>query len=200
MARPSEFTQDTADTICTRLCEGESLRRICRDQGMPSVSTVLRWASQRPEFAEQYRLASQAREAHWFEELREIADNSEGDYTEIDGRRVFNNENVQRSKLKIETIRWMLSKMSPRKFGDRSTTEIVGEGGGPVAIEVTQRKDPLWWQNALGAALAESGLKIVPLDAQIVIGSTNRDYELSPEQLTRLGLPAPTAGNGVSRA
>ena len=91
------------------------------------MPTVLRWASQKPEFAEQYRLACQVRETNWFEELREIADDSEGDYIQVDGRRVFNGENVQRSKLKIETIRWMLAKMSPRKFGDRQTTEIVGD-------------------------------------------------------------------------
>jgi terminase small subunit-like protein len=87
---------------------------VCRQKGMPSVPTVLRWASQKPEFAEQYRLACQVRETNWFEELREIADDSEGDYIQVDGRRVFNGENVQRSRLKIETTRWMLAKMSPR--------------------------------------------------------------------------------------
>jgi hypothetical protein len=201
--RNSDYTQKTGDLICERLAEGESLRAICRSKNMPSMRAVLRWLAKFPEFRIQYTEACEAREAHLFEEMREIADDGSNDWVNRqngDGTttRIVDHEHINRSKLRVETIRWQLSRMNPRRYGDRITTELTGDGGGPVAIEVAQRKDPMWWQNALQAVLAENGLKLVPLDARIVTGPTNRDFDLSPVQLARLGLPAP--GNGVSRA
>ena len=38
------YTPALADTICKRIAEGESLRAICRDPGMPSEGTVRGWA------------------------------------------------------------------------------------------------------------------------------------------------------------
>src|SRR5262249_9086055 len=36
--------------ICGRLVEGETLREICRDPGMPAKPTVMRWLTQHEEF------------------------------------------------------------------------------------------------------------------------------------------------------
>jgi terminase small subunit-like protein len=40
----TNYAPEIADTICTRMSEGESLRAICRDPGMPSGGTVRGWA------------------------------------------------------------------------------------------------------------------------------------------------------------
>jgi Bacteriophage Sf6, terminase small subunit-like len=40
----TNYTREIAETICTRMSEGESLRAICRDPGMPSEGTVRGWA------------------------------------------------------------------------------------------------------------------------------------------------------------
>ncbi|WP_418220670.1 hypothetical protein [Burkholderia cepacia] len=52
--RPTTFSQDTADLICERLAEGESLRSICHDDGMPAQSTVFRWLGLHESFSKQY--------------------------------------------------------------------------------------------------------------------------------------------------
>lgn len=43
MGRPIKFTQAIADRICERIADRESLRSICRDEGMPAMSSVLSW-------------------------------------------------------------------------------------------------------------------------------------------------------------
>jgi hypothetical protein len=76
--RPTIFTKELADTICTRIAEGESLRAICREEGMPVISTVLLWVIDRNHeaFSEQYAKACNSRAEILFEELLEIADES----------------------------------------------------------------------------------------------------------------------------
>ncbi len=57
--RPTRYTADTASTICSRLAGGESLRSICRDAAMPSLSTVMGWLfdGEHEEFSRQYARA-----------------------------------------------------------------------------------------------------------------------------------------------
>lgn len=52
MGRPSSYTDDTADKICSLLAEGIPLKKICRLDGMPSYTTVLKWQRDIPEFAD----------------------------------------------------------------------------------------------------------------------------------------------------
>ncbi len=65
MGRPSTYSPDLAESICARLEVGESLADICRDEGMPGVRTVLRWADEREDFQAMYTIALAAR-AEWF--------------------------------------------------------------------------------------------------------------------------------------
>ena len=52
------YTPALAETICKRIAEGESLRAICRDSGMPTEGAVRAWArDNRDGFGARYRLA-----------------------------------------------------------------------------------------------------------------------------------------------
>ncbi|EDT6018112.1 DNA packaging protein, partial [Salmonella enterica subsp. enterica] len=59
------------------------------------------------------------------EELFDIADDGTNDWMEKldkDGEAIgyqLNGEHVQRSKLRIDTRKWYLSKIMPKKYGDR---------------------------------------------------------------------------------
>ena len=66
-----------------------------------------------------------------FEEMFDIADDSSNDYMAKqygDGVevQVLNSENIQRSRLRIDTRKWALSKMNPKKYGDK--TDITTNG------------------------------------------------------------------------
>ena len=71
---PDGYGQDTADSICDRLADGESLRKICRSDDMPSTSTVCKWLGKNGEFAEQYARAREMQADALFDDCLDIAD------------------------------------------------------------------------------------------------------------------------------
>lgn len=120
--RPSMYTPELAKTICRQIAEGKSMREICRADGMPYDSTVREWIiDDREGFHAQYTRAIQARAMLWAEEITEIADDGSSD-TYIDpstGQEKTNAEVVARSRLRVDTRKWMLSKVLPKVYGDK---------------------------------------------------------------------------------
>ena len=126
MAALSLYTEEIAAEICSRLADGESLRTMCEDKNMPCRSTVMAWLAddQYAEFKRCYDVAREEMAHALFEELREIADDGRNDWMERqrqDGSNeiVFNGEHVQRSKLRVDTLKWQCSKLLPKVYGDR---------------------------------------------------------------------------------
>ena len=71
----TNYTRDLADTICIRMTEGESLRAICRDVGMPSEGAVRGWTVRDIEgFGERYRAARLLLMDYWADQIVDIAD------------------------------------------------------------------------------------------------------------------------------
>src|ERR1700722_2059884 len=82
--RPSSYTPEIGELICSRMVCGdnghpESLRSICREEGMPDLKTVMRWLQKYQEFRQQYMSAREAQQELHHEELKEIADNCTDD-------------------------------------------------------------------------------------------------------------------------
>jgi hypothetical protein len=129
--RPSKYTPELAAKIIARMCEGESLRSICRDATMPVISTVMLWvATDREGFSEQYAKGCEARAHYWADEMLDIADDGANDYMQREGKEYVNGEAIARSRLRVDTRKWLLSKMLP-KYADKPITETV-ETLGPV--------------------------------------------------------------------
>ena len=128
MARPSTYTKAIANKICKQMAEGKSLRAICANSLMPAISTVMLWvANDREGFSEQYAKAFEARMLFHADELLEIADNGENDYMESnhpsdDGYRV-NGEAIARSRLRVDTRKWLMSKLLSR-YADKQEVNI----------------------------------------------------------------------------
>ncbi len=136
--RPSRYTETLAAEICRRLAEGKSLRKICADDDMPGKSTVLGWLSdgEHRKFLEQYTCAREMQADALFDEALEIADNTSGDWTTTaDGKKILDHENVQRSRLRVDTRKWAAGKLAPKRYGDRVNMEHTGPGGGPIQVE-----------------------------------------------------------------
>jgi len=117
--RPSDFTQELGDTICDRMANGESLRSICRSDGFPHVGTVLRWVARDQIFREQYENAMAQRADALFEEMFDIADDTSNDTIHTENGDHANKEWISRSRLKVDVRKWALSKMLPKKYGDK---------------------------------------------------------------------------------
>jgi terminase small subunit-like protein len=120
VGRPSTFTDEIFDTICERLENGEVLRAICADDQMPDRSTVLRWIAADDGKRRRYDLARQACVEFWSDEIIQIAtDGSRDTVTDEKGRARCDHEWVNRSRLRIDTIKFLMTKINPLKWGDK---------------------------------------------------------------------------------
>ena len=131
--RPTDYSEATADTICERIADGESLRSICSDDDMPDKSTVFRWLAKHDEFATKYARARETQADAIFDEMLDIADDGSNDWMEkrnADGVAIGwqeNGEALRRSDLRIKTRQWMASKLQPKKYGDKLDLTHGGE-------------------------------------------------------------------------
>jgi hypothetical protein len=135
--RPSSYTKELGEVICIRMVCGkddqpESLRSICRDDGMPELRTVMRWLIKHEEFCQQYRAAREAQQEMHQEELKEIADDCTDDVQILMGNEDgavarINQSAIARAKLRIDTRKWIMSKMQPKKYGEKLDLTITSE-------------------------------------------------------------------------
>lgn len=123
VGRPSDYTQEIADKICSELAEGKSLRTVCKVDDMPCLQTIFTWFRVYPQFLEQYTRAKEESADAMADEVLDIADDGTNDWMTIkrggEDVEVFNNEAVQRSKLRVDTRKWLMSKMKPKKYGEK---------------------------------------------------------------------------------
>lgn len=113
--RPSSYDPEIAAEILDRLAAGETLRSICRSDGMPSDMSVRRWAAEdRDGFSSRYAKARDEGMHVMADEILEIADNK--------------GEDVQRDRLRVDTRKWLLSKIVPKVYGDKTMVSGDPEG------------------------------------------------------------------------
>jgi hypothetical protein len=135
--RPSDYSQKTALEICKKLGNGESLRQICASSGMPGKTTIIKWLESNLDFRAQYARARELQAEHWAEEIIQIADDSRNDFIEKENRdgstyEAVDNEHINRSRLRVDTRKWLMARLAPKKYGDRVTTEMVGDADNPL--------------------------------------------------------------------
>lgn len=124
VGRPEMYTQEIATKLCSYLSHGMSLRSACRQKGMPVTASVFNWLTRHPEFMAQYERAKQESADALVEEMLDIADDGANDWYRRMGRDgkefdALNHEHVTRSRLRIETRKWIASKLRPRKYGEK---------------------------------------------------------------------------------
>lgn len=109
--RPTKYNEELADKILGQLVSGKSLRRIMKDDDMPNIDSIFEWVRNHQKFSERYKEARQMQAEFFIDEIMEIADGTV--------------EDVQRSRLMVDTRKWYASKIIPKIYGDKLTTEDV---------------------------------------------------------------------------
>ena len=133
--RPSKYTEELGSIICARLAQGESMRKVSRDESMPCMVTLFNWLREHKEFLKQYETAKEECADMYAEEIIEIADDSSNDYIDVadengvTGATKLNTEHVQRSRLRVDARKWVASKLKPKKYGDKIQQEITAPEG-----------------------------------------------------------------------
>lgn len=107
MGRPSKYTPELFAEICERLSKGEPLAQICRDEHMPSVTTVWEWQKSDAPISESIARARETGFDQIALEALRIADDKEGEH--------------QRDRLRVDTRLKLLAKWDPKRYGDRIT-------------------------------------------------------------------------------
>lgn len=129
VGRPSIYSQELADKICSLLAEGMSLRTICKGEDMPDKATIFRWFRENKEFCDQYARAKEASSEALNEELMDLGDEAISLAQEVDAK--VSSAVVNAVKLKADNIKWYMSKQKPKKYGDKVD---VTSGGNPIPI------------------------------------------------------------------
>lgn len=126
VGRPTKCTKRLTDLMCAQIAEGVSLRTVCKQEDMPSKTTVFKWLRTVPEFLDQYTRAREAAADALIEECLDIADDGSNDWYEkqIGGEdgitiQVPDHEHINRSRLRVDTRKWIASKLKPKKYGDK---------------------------------------------------------------------------------
>jgi transposase-like protein len=114
----TRYSPDLAAEICRRMSEGDSLRQVCRDKGVPE-STVRQWVrDNRDGFGGQYQAARVLQVEAWSDQIIERA----------------NREDLEPNdkRLRVDTLKWLMSKLAPKRYGDRLL--VAGEVENPIQV------------------------------------------------------------------
>lgn len=132
--RPCTYSHAIAEKICERLAGGESLNAICKDVGYPPAQTVRQWVvDDRHGFASRYARARDIGLDFLADEIIEIANTPEVgervEITEADGenpekKKITQADMIEHRRLKVDARKWYLSKLAPKRYGDRTHVEI----------------------------------------------------------------------------
>lgn len=135
MGRPTKYRESIARAICIRLMLGQSLNEVCRLERYPSKPTVFAWLSRHETFLNQYRHAREIQQESHLDEMMEIADDGSNDWmerTDKNGDSIgwhLNGEHVNRSKLRIDTRKWIMERMAPKLYGNKQQLEHSSPDG-----------------------------------------------------------------------
>jgi len=78
-----------------------------------------------------YARAIELRADRIFDDILLIADETSGDKRSVnDEKEITDNEAIQRSKLRVDARKWVLSRMNPKKYGDRLNVDHDAENKG----------------------------------------------------------------------
>lgn len=140
VGRPSSYDAEIASKILGEIATTtHSLRTICAQEGMPDAATVYRWLIDNKEFCDQYAHAKEQQGQLIFEETQEIADTPQIGVITIEGPRgtgVKTADMIEHRKLRVDTRKWMLSKLLPKKYGDLHRVHTSGPDDGPIQVKV----------------------------------------------------------------
>lgn len=139
VGRPTTYTPELTDKICSLLAEGKSVRYIADLDGMPVSSTIFKWLRTIPEFTEQYEKAKEESADALVSEMLDIASEMPM-IQELDDKGnvravKLDSAGISRNKLRIDVIKWQASKLKAKKYGDKSVLEHTGKDGDAILVD-----------------------------------------------------------------
>lgn len=124
-----KYSQDSKDKISVLVLAGmrggQSAFKACQSAGVPQ-STFGRWVDEDAALAVEYARARDDLIERMANEVLELSDSDVG--LQPDGKKDW--AAVQKHKLQVDTRKWLLSKLAPKKYGDK--LELSGDPSSPL--------------------------------------------------------------------
>ena len=134
------------DIVCAHIATGaRSIASILADghegHTLPTYTAIKDWLQEDAELAAQYARAKDDQADLVFEEVIKIADTPMiGVKTKIDDTgktEETRGDMIEHRRLQVDARKWYLSKLAPKKYGDKVNLEHTGPDGGAVKVEVS---------------------------------------------------------------
>jgi hypothetical protein len=134
--RPSDYTDELANEICKAIAtSSKGLKNLCAENPhWPHRDTILEWRFKNKAFSDLYMQAKVNQVEALVDECLDIADDTDNDTitkTTKSGEEyeACNSEWLNRSRLRIDTRKWLAAKLAPKLYGERQKSEHdISEG------------------------------------------------------------------------
>jgi len=106
--------------IIEQIQAGASVKSILDNPDYPSRTTFYSWINKNPDFIELYKTATEIRADGIFDDMLVIADDRSQDrFLDAQGNYQQSMTAVNRARVQLDTRKWVLGRMNPRKYSDK---------------------------------------------------------------------------------
>lgn len=141
--RHSTYTPEMGIKICDEIAScSTGIKKLCaQNPDWPSHETIYKWARDHREFADRYAQAKRDQVKALVDEILEISDDSSQDEMITDqGKVVANSEYINRSRLRVDTRKWIAAKLVPRLYGESAGVRELFEEIAELKKELEAKK------------------------------------------------------------
>ena len=118
---PVAYTSERAEAVLAGMAEGKSLRNVCRELSLDAPG-VRKWVIDDVEgFGQRYAHARLLQVEAMADEIRDVAEGADA-------------SNYNAARLQVDTMKWLMSKVAPRQYGERTQLAHTDAEGGPLVI------------------------------------------------------------------
>lgn len=117
-----KWSPAVGERICRAIEEGISMPKAAKAEGV-TEGAVRQWAREKPTFATRYALARERQPAAYHDDIDRALE--EADEAALDP--VNATARLTALRLRIDTRKWQLSKMLPKKYGEHSSVHVCAE-------------------------------------------------------------------------
>lgn len=138
MAYSDTDKEQILQSIFDLIGSGLSLRKALKSAN-PKIdgTTFYQWIDENEDKSKQYARACEERAEALADEIIDIADFAENDTITTEKGDMPDNEWINRSKLRVDTRKWLMSKMMPKKYGDKVDVTSDNKPIAPAALNIT---------------------------------------------------------------
>ena len=122
VGRPSVYSEALVERICMLIAEGQSLRAICQEDGVPELMTINRWLGdgKHEDFVSKYARAREMQADAMDDKILQIANG-------VLAKRIDPNA----ARVAIAAFQWRAEKLKPKVYGARKAFEVSGDDTKP---------------------------------------------------------------------